>query len=107
MRPEQTVDEMAEEVLWRQARALARRTGEPLVAALEAVLETPAGCQLEKLRCGPHQHEEARYWQANFLFKRVSEQARHPVQPGSSGPGLWALLVNFVKASSRNCTWLR
>ena len=52
------------------------------IARLEAraaVLETPAGCQLEELRSGAHQHEEVRYWQANLLFKRVSEQASHPV----------------------------
>ena len=79
MRPEQTVDEMAEEALSRQARALAKRTGEPLVEALEAVLETPAGRQLEELRSGPHRDEETRYWQANLLFERVSEQAGHPV----------------------------
>jgi hypothetical protein len=29
------------------------------------------------LRCGAHQDEEARYWQANLLFERVSEQAGH------------------------------
>jgi hypothetical protein len=29
--------------------------------ALEAVVETPAGMQLEELRSGPHQDEEARY----------------------------------------------
>jgi hypothetical protein len=81
MRAEQTVDEMAEEVLWRQARALAQRTGGPLVEALEAVLQTPAGRQLEELRCGPHRHEEGRYWQANLQFERVSEQAGHPVHP--------------------------
>jgi hypothetical protein len=79
MRAEQTVDEMAEEVLSRQARALAQRTGEPLLEALEAVLETPAGRQLEELRCGPHQEEEASYWQANLLFERVSVQVGHPV----------------------------
>jgi hypothetical protein len=79
MRAQQTVDEMAEEVLSRQARALAQRTGEPLVEALEDVLETPAGRQLEGLRCGPHRHEQTRYWQANLLFERVSEQAGHPV----------------------------
>ena len=79
MRAEQTVKEMAQEVLWRQARTLARRTGGPFVEALEAVLETPAGRQLEELRGGVHQHEEARYWQANLLFERVSEQAGHPV----------------------------
>jgi hypothetical protein len=81
MRPEQTVNEMAQVVLWRQARALAQRSGEPLLEALEAVVETPAGCQLEELRSGPHQDEEARYWQANLLFERVSEPAGHPVHP--------------------------
>jgi len=79
MRAEQTVNEMAQVVLWRQARVLAQRTGEPLVEALEAVIETPGGRQLEELRSGPHQHEEVRYWQANLLFNRVSEQASHPV----------------------------
>jgi hypothetical protein len=81
MRAEQTVNEMAQEVLSRQARALAQRTGEPLLEALEVVLETPAGRQLEELRSGPHQEEEARYWQANLLFERVSEPAGHPVHP--------------------------
>jgi hypothetical protein len=81
MRAEQTVNEMAQVVLLRQASALAQRTGGPLVEAMEAVLETPAGMQLEELRSGVHQDEEARYWQANLLFERVSEQAGHPVDP--------------------------
>jgi hypothetical protein len=79
MRAEQTVSEMAQVVLSRQANSHAQRTGETLDEALEAVLETPAGMQLEELRSGPHQHEEARYWQANLMFERVSEQAGHPV----------------------------
>jgi hypothetical protein len=79
MRAEQTVNEMAEEILSRQAEVRAQRTAQPLDEALEAVLETPAGRQLEELRCGPHQEEEARYWQANLLLERVSEQAGHPV----------------------------
>ena len=79
MRAEQTVNEMAQVVLWRQARDLAQRTEEPLVEALEAVLETPAGCQLEELRSGAHRQEEARYWQANLRFERLKEQASHPV----------------------------
>ncbi len=83
MRAEQTVEEMAQEILWRQARAIAQQTGEPFAQALAAVLETPAGQQLGELRGGPHQHEEARYWQANLLFERVSEQAGHPVSGGS------------------------
>ena len=53
MRPEQTVGEMAQETLLRQARTLAQRTGAPLLEALEAVVETQAGMQLEKLRSGP------------------------------------------------------
>jgi hypothetical protein len=84
MRAEQTVDEMTGEILWRQARALARQTGEPFAQALAAVLETPAGHQLEELRGGLHQHEEARFWQANLLFERVSEQAGHPLSAGRS-----------------------
>jgi plasmid stabilization system protein ParE len=79
MRPEQKVNEMVEEVLLRQAEVRAQRTAQLLDEALEAVLETPAGRQLEELRSGPHQHEEARYWQANLLFERVSEQAGQPV----------------------------
>jgi hypothetical protein len=79
MRAEQTVDEMAEEALSRQARVRARRTGQSLAAARAAVIQTPAGWQLEELRSGLHKDEEARYWQANLLFERVSAQAGHPV----------------------------
>jgi hypothetical protein len=79
MRTEQTVEEMVQEILWRQASAIAQQTGEPFAQALAAVLETPAGHQLEELRGGPYQQEEARYWQAKLLFERVSEQAGHPV----------------------------
>jgi hypothetical protein len=78
MQPEQTVAEMAEEVLLRQANARAERTGQSLAAARTAVMQTPAGRQLEELRNGGHQDEQARYWQANLLFERVSEQAGHP-----------------------------
>ena len=79
MRAEQTVNEMVQEVLSRQAKAQAQRTGQSYASARAAVVETPAGRQLEELRCGAHQDEEVRYWQANLLFKRVSEQAGHPV----------------------------
>jgi hypothetical protein len=76
MRAEQTVNEMAEEVLSRQAKVHAKRTGQPLAEALEAVLETPAGWQLGELGGGKHQHEVALYWQANLLFERASERVR-------------------------------
>src|SRR5215210_6640538 len=79
MRAEQTLVEMAEEVLGRQTRALAKRTGQSLGAARAAVIQTPAGWQLEELRSGLHKDEEARYWQANLLFERVSVQVGHTV----------------------------
>ena len=81
MRPEQTVSEMVQEVLSRQAKAQAQRTGKSYASARATVIQTPAGSQLEELRSGPYQEEEARYWQANLLFERVSEQAGHPVHP--------------------------
>ena len=78
MRAEQTLVEMAEE------SSLGRRGprfSEPdnRAVARAAVIQTPAGCQLEELRSGAHRHEEARYWQANLLFERAREQASHPV----------------------------
>jgi len=79
MRAEQTVNEMAQVVLWRQAKAQSQRTGQTHASARAAVIQTPAGRQLEELRSGAHRHEEVRYWQANLLFNRVSEQASHPV----------------------------
>jgi hypothetical protein len=79
MRAEQTVNEMAQVVLWRQAKAQARRTGQSYASARAAVVETPAGRQLEELKCSQHQDEETRYWQANLLFERASAQAGHSV----------------------------
>jgi len=87
MQSEKSVAEMAEEVLCRQARARARRTGQSLAAARAAVIQTPAGWQLEELRSGLHKDEEARYWQANLLFERVSAQAGHPCIAWAVGVG--------------------
>jgi hypothetical protein len=78
MRAEQTVKEMVQDVLSRQAKAQAQRTGQSYASARAAVIQTPAGCQLEELRRGAHQDEYVRYWQANLLFERVSKQAGHP-----------------------------
>jgi hypothetical protein len=63
VRPQQTVNDMTEEVLWRQSKAQAQRTGQSLVEARVDVLKTPAGMQLAELGGGPHQYEKARYWQ--------------------------------------------
>ena len=75
MRKNQRVADMAEEVLERQARELAGRTGEPLEDALKAVLETEAGRQLEELRDGPHGDERAHEWQENIRRERIEERA--------------------------------
>ena len=72
---EQTVSEMANEVLARQAEARAERTGEPLEEALEAVLKTEAGSQLRDLRDGTHRAERADEWQEGIAWERAQERA--------------------------------
>src|ERR671913_75971 len=60
MQQNQSVSEMATEVLARQAAARAKRTGESLEAALRAVLQTEAGRRLGQLRDGEHRELELR-----------------------------------------------
>src|SRR5215217_5012388 len=55
---------MANEVLMRQAKARADRTGESIEEALEAVVNTEAGTQLRELRDAPHGEESVEEWQA-------------------------------------------
>jgi hypothetical protein len=76
MSHEQTVTEMVEWVLERQARRLADRTGMPLEDALQTVVATEAGVQLMELAEGEHRHEQARHWQANLRFERASTWGR-------------------------------
>ncbi len=73
MRKDQTVSEMAEEVLARQAETLVGRTGLPFESALAAVSGTDAGRHLEELANGEHGHERALDWQANMARKRAEE----------------------------------
>jgi hypothetical protein len=74
MQKDQSITEMATEVLARQAGARARRTGESLEEALKAVLETEAGRRLAHLRDGPHRDERAEQWQPNLLRERAEER---------------------------------
>jgi hypothetical protein len=60
LQPEQTVEEMANEVLMRQAEAEAERSGEPIEEAMWAVVETEAGKQLAGLRDGPTRRRASR-----------------------------------------------
>ncbi len=79
MQRDQTVFEMAEEVLGRQAKALADRTGQPFERALEIVADTEAGRQLRELANGEHRFEKARNWQASVLWERAEERLMHHI----------------------------
>jgi hypothetical protein len=74
MQKNQSVAEMATEVLARQAGARARRTGESLDVALIAVLQTEAGRRLVRLRDGEHRDEGADEWQSNLPQERAEER---------------------------------
>jgi len=76
MRKNQRLADMADEVLARQARDRARRTGEPFEQALEAILKTEAGQQLGELRDGPHGDERAQEWQEGLAEERAEERQR-------------------------------
>jgi hypothetical protein len=76
---EQTVSEMAEDVLARQAKSLADRIGQPFERALEIVADTEAGRQLRELANGEHRHERARDWQASMLWERAEERLKHHI----------------------------
>ena len=74
MQQNQSVSEMATEVLARQAAARARRTGESLEVALKAVLGTEAGRRLGQLRDGENREEGAEQWQLSLLRERTEER---------------------------------
>jgi len=74
MREDQSVSEMATEVLARQAAARAKRTGQPFEEALKAVLETEAGRLLEQLRDGENRDERADQWHPNLPRGRAEER---------------------------------
>ena len=74
VRDDQTVAEMANEVLMRQAKARADRSGEPIEEAMEAVLNTEAGKQLKELRDGPHGDEGVEEWQVSIAQERARER---------------------------------
>jgi hypothetical protein len=72
---DRSVDEMANEVLMRQATARAERSGEPIEEALEAVLNTEAGAQLRELRDVHHDEGSVEEWQVGLARKRAEERA--------------------------------
>jgi hypothetical protein len=73
---DQSVEEMAHEVLMRQAKARADRSGEPIEEALEAVLKTEAGAQLRELRDVPHDEESVEEWRVGMARERAEQRAQ-------------------------------
>jgi hypothetical protein len=73
---DRSVEEMAHEVLMRQAKARADRSGEPIEVALEAVLNTEAGAQLRELRDVPHDEESVEEWRVGMARERAQERAQ-------------------------------
>jgi hypothetical protein len=74
VRDDQTVAEMANEVLLRQAKSRADRSGEPIEEAMENVLASEAGKQLRELRDGPHGEEGVEEWQVGMVRKRAQQR---------------------------------
>jgi hypothetical protein len=74
---DQTVSQMAEEALERQAKALAQRSGDSLEDARRAVSDTEAGRQLRDLADGELRHERAQEWQASVFWGRAEERLMH------------------------------
>ena len=77
MQQDQSVSEMAHEVLMRQARALAHGSRLPLEDARRAVSDTEAGRRLRDLANGEHRDEKAREWQAGVFWERAEERLMH------------------------------
>jgi hypothetical protein len=92
---DQSVLEMVEEILGRQAKALADETGQTFESALEIVANTEAGRLLRELRDGPHRHVKARDWQADLAWGRAAERLMHlmasdaPERPSGDSRYTW------------------
>src|SRR5215211_4061568 len=80
MQKNQSVSEMATEVLARQAAARAKHTGESLEAALRAVLQTEAGRRLVRLRDGDHRDQRADEWQPSLQRERAQERRQEKLE---------------------------
>ncbi len=86
MSEDRSVEEMANEVLMRQAKVQAERSGEPIEEALAAVLNTEAGTQLRKLRDGPHGEESVEEAQVGVARDRAQERVEDLGSSHSPGP---------------------
>jgi predicted component of type VI protein secretion system len=78
---DRSVEEMANEVLMRQAKARADWSGESIEEAMEAVLNTEAGAQLRELRDVPHDEESVKEWQVGMARERAEDLGDHLEEP--------------------------
>ena len=85
MHPQQTVCEIAEEVLERQTNALAARTGQPLEGAMEGVVRTDDGRRLRDLADGDNRDERAAQWRGSLRRTRTAEHDHHSWLEGYMG----------------------
>jgi hypothetical protein len=83
LQPGQSVFEMVEEVLVRQAKYLADQSGQSFERALEVVADTEAGQQLRELANGEHRQDKARDWQASMFRDRAEERLMHLIASGT------------------------
>jgi hypothetical protein len=76
---DQSVQVMVEEVIMRQAKSLAQRSGHSLEDARQAVSDTEAGRQLTDLANGEYRHEKAKEWQGSVCWDRAEERLMHHI----------------------------
>ena len=96
MQQDQTVQEMAQEVLMRQTKALAHRSGHSFEDARQAISDTEAGRQLRELANGEHGHEKAQAWQTSVFWDRAEQRLMRQFASEA--------LSRF--AAERNYSWL-
>jgi hypothetical protein len=101
VRPEQSVQEMVDGVLQRQAKVVLERSRCSPQQALEAVLQTDAGRQLRGLGGGPRaQEEKARGWQEGLLRERNLERLEGVVALDAAAAG------RFRFGTERHYSWV-
>jgi hypothetical protein len=76
---DQSVSQMAQEVLTRQAKVLAHQRDHSLEDARKAVSDTEAGRQLRELANGEHRYVKAGHWQASVFWERAEQRFMHQI----------------------------
>ena len=72
--PEQTISQMVNDVLERQAKRLADETGETSKRAVSATSNTEAARQLRELADSAYKEQKAAEWQAMLPWRRAEKR---------------------------------